>query len=84
MNFAELIYKLHEFYFTDLWRFCELLLLILTIRGDVSKGIHAVKEFSKRVIHRYKKIVARDGLIDKVKETITTELKRANKIKLEA
>ena len=84
MNFPELIYKLTDFWFTSLWRFCGLLLLILTIRGDVNKGFYALKEFSKRVIHRYKKIVARDGLINKVKETTPTELKRANKIKLEA
>ena len=83
MNFAELIYKLNEFYFTDLWHFCGLLLLILTIRGDVSRGLNSVNRFFHDVKVRYKARINKTKLAEEVRKNIPTELKKFAKLNTE-
>ncbi len=83
MNFAELIYKLHEFYFTDIWHFCGLLILILTIRGDVSRGIDSVGRFFHNVKVRYKERINKAKLAEEVRKNIPNGIKKFAKLNTE-
>jgi hypothetical protein len=83
MNIPELIYKLNVFYFTNLWNFCELLILIMVLRGDVKRGVDGVKKYFKDIKVRYKAKIARDGLIEKAKTILPLDVKRVQKINLE-
>lgn len=80
MNFPELIYKLTIFWFTDLWHFCGLLLLILAIRGDVSRGLDSVSRFFHNVKVRYKERMTKTKLAEEVRKNIPTEMKKFAKL----
>jgi hypothetical protein len=76
MNFADLIYKLHEFYFTDLWHFCGLILIILAIRGSITRGLGKVGNFFSSIKHRYIRITTRDNLAEKVKTHVPRDVQK--------
>ncbi len=80
MNFAELIYKLHEFYFTDLWHFCGLLILILAVRGEVSRGFAAIGRFFHNVKVRYNKRITDAKLAEEARKNIPNEMKKFAKL----
>lgn len=54
MNTPELIYKTILFFFSTVWIYFGLLLLILTIRGDVTKALTGVKEFFQKTALKYR------------------------------
>jgi len=50
MDFAEMIYKLTIFLFSDFWIYLGFIIIILTIRGDVTNFIKSIKEFIKKIL----------------------------------
>lgn len=52
MNTPELIYQTITFFFSTAWIYFGLLLLIITIRGDVSRALTGIKDFFGGVITR--------------------------------
>lgn len=54
MNTPELIYQTILFFFSSLWTYIGLIILILTIRGDISNGISSVNGFFKRVMLKFR------------------------------
>lgn len=54
MNTPEVIYKIIIFFFSNIWVYIGLVILILTIKGDLSKAIKGTKDFVKNVIIRYR------------------------------
>lgn len=54
MNTPELIFETIRFFFSGLWIYIGLIFLIITIRGDVSRGLTGTKEFIRKVFARYR------------------------------
>lgn len=54
MNLPEMFYKVISLFFSDLWKYLGLLLIILTIRGDITKTFQATSRFFKRVADKYR------------------------------
>jgi len=54
MNTPELIYKTITFFFSNLWIYIGLLLLILTLRGDITKTLSGIKDFFKKTALKYR------------------------------
>lgn len=71
MNFPEMIYKVTTFMFSNLWIYLGMLLLIITVRGDITKAIKSIGGFFKQIRDNYKKIITKPG-----------ELKTKQKIEL--
>jgi len=61
MNFPEMFYKLIIFFFSNVWTYLGLLLLIITIRGDITKGLKAIGGFFKKIKDNYKRIITKPG-----------------------
>ena len=80
MSFAELIYKLHEFYFTNLWNFCGLIIIILTLRGSVTRGLSKVGNFFLSIKRRYIRLTTRDEIADKVKTHVPRDVQKFAKM----
>lgn len=83
MNLFKLIYELNEFYFTSIWHFIGMLIMILAIRGQLMKGFFKMKEYYRMIIRSYKKIMVRDSLIEKVKNQTPNDLKKYSHIKFD-
>lgn len=54
MNTPEMIYKLIVFIFSNIWIYAGMILLILTIRGDITKVISKSINFFKKVAATYR------------------------------
>lgn len=54
MNFSEMLYGIVELFFSDLWKYLGLLLLIITIRGDITKALNSIGRFINRTKEKYK------------------------------
>lgn len=54
MNTPQLIYETIRFFFSEFWIYIGLLLLIITIRGDVTRGFTGIKDFFKKAIANYR------------------------------
>lgn len=67
MNTPEMIYETIQFLFSDLWVYLGLLLLILTIRGDISKSIKATSDFFKRAAMNFRKLTMTEDNFEKYK-----------------
>ena len=67
MNTPELFYKSITFFFSNLWIYLGLLLLILTIRGDVTKAYLGINKFFKAVTARYKTKLKEQEILDRTK-----------------
>jgi hypothetical protein len=68
MNTPEMIYTLIKFFFSNIWTYLGLLLLVITIRGDISKAVSVVSRFFGKIRDNYRsKIKARLEFEDKVK-----------------
>jgi hypothetical protein len=80
MNFAELIYKLHEFYFADLWHFCGLIIIILALRGSITRGLGKVGNFLLSIKRRYIRITTRDSIAEKVKANVPRDVQKFAKM----
>lgn len=81
MNFSELIYKLVEFFYTDIWRFIQLIITILLLRGMFNKLINSTRLFFSSVIVRFKQKTREDDFAEKLQHYLPKELKKymANK-----
>ena len=62
MDLPEMIYKLTLFIFSSFWTYLGFIIIILTIRGDVSNFIRSIKEFIKKIII---KIISKNNKIIK-------------------
>lgn len=83
MNLFQLIYELNEFYFTSIWHFIGMLIMVLAIRGEILKGATKIKEYYRIVVQKYKKIRLRDSLMEKAKNQVPNDLKKYPHIKLD-
>jgi len=63
MNFPELMYNSLVFFFQDIWHFIGLIIIILAVRGEISKSVSGIKGFFKRVNGRYKGRISREDLL---------------------
>jgi len=79
MNFAEMIYKLSTFFFSNLWTYLGLLILIITIRGDVTKAILGINKFFKGVMAKYRAKVEAQKLFNTERQKFTNENKAYTK-----
>jgi len=70
MNTPELIYKTITFFFSNLWIYIGLLLLILTLRGDITKTLSGIKDFFKKTALKYKEKQEKADKFSQFKERI--------------
>lgn len=56
MTFPEMIYKLALFFYSNLWTYLGTIIIILTIRGDITKALKSVGGFFSRVKVKYKEL----------------------------
>ena len=61
MTFPEMIYQVTVFLFSDLWKYLGLLLVIITIRGDVTNGFKSIGGFIRKIKENYKKLTTNPG-----------------------
>jgi len=50
MDFPEMIYQLTIFLFSNFWTYLGFIIIILSIRGDVTNFIRSIKEFIKKIL----------------------------------
>lgn len=72
MNTQEMIYKLIEYFFSDLFHFILLIMFILIIKSDTAKVINNLKGFIKKIIVRYRT----KNKIEYIKNNIPKDLKK--------
>lgn len=72
MNTQEMIYKLIEYFFSDLFHFILLIMFILIIKSDTAKVINNLKGFIKKIIVRYRT----KNKIEYIKNNIPKDIKK--------
>ena len=70
MNFPEMIYKLTTFMFSNIWTYLGMLLLIITVRGDITKALKGIGAFFKEVRDDYKRITMKPADIKGSKQKL--------------
>lgn len=68
MNYPEMFYKTILFFFSNSWNYFGLILIILVIRGDVSKVLSNIKSYIKSI---FIKIVEYRQASEKKKESLS-------------
>jgi len=71
MSFPEMIYRTITFLFSDLWVYVGLILLIITIRGDITIAMKATGDFFKRVSARLQQKKIEDANREKLRQKAT-------------
>ncbi len=65
MTAAEALFEIVKYFFSSLWVYLGLIVLILTIRGDISRGITGARLFFVKVWSKYREQAER---IEKFRE----------------
>lgn len=79
MNVWEMIYNLAEFYFSTIWLYLGLLLLIFVVRGDVTRAIYSVRNFFAKAKEKYQQRLARLASDRYLKRNIPKDLRNSQK-----
>lgn len=70
MTFPEMMYEVTIFLFSDLWKYLGLLLLVITVRGDITRGLKSIGGFFRRLKENYKRLTTKPSDIPKTKQKI--------------
>jgi hypothetical protein len=73
MNTPELIYQTIQFFFSTLWIYLGLLLLIITIRGDVTRALTGIKEFFQKTAVKYREKRDKETKFNEMKQRVVKE-----------
>lgn len=75
MSFPELIYKLTEFFYTDLWRFLQLIITILLLRGLFGKLGNSIRVFFGSVSEKFKRRTNETEIVEGLEKHLPKVLK---------